>query len=74
VSFAKIAERLPAFRPQWDARLGAAQLHDAYQRSALTLEEFEGPRYQRISHIRKLMAEDLLGDDLRASAAGLSAA
>jgi nucleoside-diphosphate-sugar epimerase len=75
VSFAKIAERLPAFRPQWDARRGAAQLCAAYQRSALTLEEFEGPRYQRISHIRKLMAENLLGDDLRAGgAAGLSAA
>lgn len=71
VSFAKIAERLPAFKPQWDARQGAEQLYAAYRTSNLTLEEFEGPRYQRISHIKKLLAEGVLDADLRrASPAG----
>jgi nucleoside-diphosphate-sugar epimerase len=65
VSFAKIAERLPAFKPEWDAKSGAEQLYAAYRRSALTLEEFEGPRYQRISHIRKLLTEGVLDGDLR---------
>lgn len=65
VSFAKIEERLPAFKPQWDARRGAEQLYAAYKRAKLTLEEFEGPRYMRIAHIRKLMAENILGEDLR---------
>ncbi len=75
VSFAKIAERLPAFKPQWDARRGAEQLYAAYRDSQLTLEEFEGPRYQRISHIKKLLGEGILGSDLRRVArAGLSAA
>ena len=75
VSFAKIAERLPAFKPEWDARRGAEQLYAAYQRSSLTLEEFEGPRYQRISHIKKLLSEGVLGSDLRhAVAPGRSAA
>jgi len=60
VSFEKIRNKLPAFKPQWDARMGAEQLHAAYRASQLTLEEFEGPRYQRISHIKKLMAEDIL--------------
>ncbi len=65
VSFEKIARVLPAFKPQWDARRGAEQLYDAYRRSDLTLEEFEGPRYQRIAHIRKLLADGWLSADLR---------
>ena len=55
VSFDKINKTLPDFKPQWDARKGAEQLYEAYRASKLTLEEFEGPRYQRIGHIKKLM-------------------
>jgi nucleoside-diphosphate-sugar epimerase len=64
VSFAKIAKVLPAFAPQWDVRKGAEQLYAAYRASGLSLEQLEG-RYQRISHIRALMREGVLGDDLR---------
>jgi nucleoside-diphosphate-sugar epimerase len=70
VSFAKIAAALPAFRPVWDARRGAEQLYEAYRASSLTLEEFEGPRYQRISHIKMLMAEGVIDGDLRRLPAG----
>jgi len=65
VSFEKIAGTLPAFKPQWDVRSGAEQLYKAYRASSLTLDEFEGPRYQRIAHIRKLLEEGLLNTDLR---------
>lgn len=65
VSFEKIRRKLPAFKPQWDARKGAEQLYDAYRSSGLTLEEFEGPRYQRIGHIKKLLAEGILDSELR---------
>lgn len=65
VSFEKIARTLPAFKPQWDARKGAEQLYGAYRQSGLTLEEFEGPRYQRISHIKKLIDDGVLDDTLR---------
>jgi nucleoside-diphosphate-sugar epimerase len=71
VSFEKIRRKLPAFKPRWDARMGAEQLYRAYQSTGLTLEEFEGPRYQRISHIRKLLADGVLGADLRLSRAQL---
>ncbi len=70
VSFEKIARTLPAFKPQWDARKGAEQLYEAYRSSGLTLEEFEGPRYQRIGHIKKLLAERVLDADLRYSSSG----
>lgn len=65
VNFAKIARVLPAFRPQWDARRGAQQLFGAYRPSGLTLEEFEGPRYQRIGHLKQLLANGTLSADLR---------
>jgi nucleoside-diphosphate-sugar epimerase len=73
VDFEKIARVLPAFRPRWDARAGAEQLYAAYRSSGLTLEEFEGPRYQRIGHIKDLMSKGVLGNDLR-HARGLSRA
>ena len=64
VSFKKIARVLPGFDPQWDVAKGAEQLHAAYRASGLTLDDFQS-RFQRISHIKKLMREGLLGDDLR---------
>jgi len=68
VSFEKIRTKLPQFKPQWDAKRGAEQLYQAYRSSSLTLEEFEGPRYQRIGHIKKLLAEGILTADLRQAA------
>ena len=65
VSFDKIRRDLPEFRPQWDARKGAEQLYKSYQLSGMTLEEFEGPRYQRIAHIKMLIDEGILDSDLR---------
>jgi nucleoside-diphosphate-sugar epimerase len=63
--FGKISRMLPAFRPAWDARSGARQLYDAYRSVGLELGDFEGPRYRRIDQIRRLMAADELGADLR---------
>jgi nucleoside-diphosphate-sugar epimerase len=65
VDFGKIAKTLPSFKPEWDARRGAEELYSAYRTSNLTLEEFEGPRYQRISHIKSLLSAGLLNEDLR---------
>lgn len=65
VSFEKIRRDLPDFKPQWDARKGAEQLYKAYRESVLTLDEFEGPRYQRIGHIKKLIADGIVDGELR---------
>ena len=65
INFDKIARILPAYEPQWDARRGAEQLYQVYRASKLTLKDFEGPRYQRIGHIQKLIADGIVDDDLR---------
>lgn len=65
VSFEKIARTLPGFKPRWDARRGAEQLYGAYVAAGLSLKDFEGPRYQRIAHVKALIAGGALGADLR---------
>jgi nucleoside-diphosphate-sugar epimerase len=65
VSFEKIARVLPNFKPTWDARAGAEELYEAYKKAGVTLAEFEGPRYLRIAHIKKLLAEGIIDENLR---------
>lgn len=61
----RIRQVLPDFEPRWDAARGAAQVYEACRAHGVTLEQFEGPRYQRIGHVRMLIAEGVLGEDLR---------
>ena len=65
VSFEKIAQALPTFQPKWDARRGAQQLYDAYKSSGLTHEQFEGPKFQRIGHIKLLIGKGAIDDTMR---------
>lgn len=65
VDSSKIAKVLPDFKPQWDAKKGAVELYETYQKVGLTLEEFEGPKYQRIAHIKYLLSNGLLNEELR---------
>jgi nucleoside-diphosphate-sugar epimerase len=65
VTCEKIRRTLPGLDFAWDARRGAAQLHDAYQRAGLTLEEFQGSRYIRLKRIRELLESGEIGTDLR---------
>lgn len=65
VDCSKIAKVLPDFKPQWDAKKGAVELYETYQKVGLTLEEFEGPKYQRIAHIKYLLSNGLLNEELR---------
>ena len=65
VDCSKIARLLPDFQPQWDARKGAEEAYAAYGAVGLAEDEFEGARYRRIHHIKKLMSDGLLSKDLR---------
>lgn len=65
VDFTKITKTLPAFKPQWDARKGAQELYETYKKTDLQLEEFEGPKYKRVAHIKQLLSDGLLDETLR---------
>ncbi|WP_412062563.1 NAD-dependent epimerase/dehydratase family protein [Rubrivirga sp. IMCC45206] len=65
VSFAKIAECLPAWRPRWTVPDGIAQVRDALAGLDLAPAVFEGPRYSRVAHLTRLLETGALGPDLR---------
>lgn len=65
VDFSKIREALPDFEPQWTARRGAQEVYEALRDADLTPDEFEGPRYRRIDHIKQLVRNGRLSEDLR---------
>lgn len=70
VNFSKLTNTFPDFRPSWNARRGAEQLFEAYRKQGLTLEEFEGPRYKRIDHIKQLLSTGQLDPTLRWTTVG----
>lgn len=78
VDCSKIQASLPGFQPKWDARLGAHELYQAYREQGVTVNDFEGPRYKRIDHIKYLIQSGVVDPKLRrtsiASEAALSAA
>jgi nucleoside-diphosphate-sugar epimerase len=65
VDFGKIARLLPEFRPQWDARQGARELFEIYQKVGLALEDYEGAKFKRIDHLKKLLGTGRLDPTLR---------
>ena len=60
-----LSRTIHGFKPQWTVRRGVEQLLEAYQRIGLTLDDFEGPRFKRIAHIKQLLDEGRLDNTLR---------
>ncbi|NGP53675.1 NAD(P)-dependent oxidoreductase [Thioalkalivibrio sp. XN8] len=60
-----IARTLHGFKPQWTARRGIEQLYAKFQEVGLKLEDFEGERFKRIAHIKKLVADGVVDNRLR---------
>ena len=60
-----LALTVHGFKPQWTVRRGVEQLLEAYQRVGLTLEDFEGPRFKRIGHVKQLLDSGRLDNTLR---------
>jgi nucleoside-diphosphate-sugar epimerase len=65
VDCSKIADTLPAFRPEWTARRGIEELYAAFQRFGLGLDEFESGRFLRIRRVKDLQQAGELDEDLR---------
>ena len=69
VDFSKIQAAIPGYRPTWTARKGVEEVYATLRDSGLSPDEFEGPRYRRIDHIREMLASGELQEDLRWSPA-----
>ncbi len=60
-----LSRTVHGFKPQWTVRRGVEQLLEAYQRVGLTLDDFEGPRFKRIGHVKQLLDNGRLDNTLR---------
>ncbi len=64
VSFDKINRVLPTFKTRWTAESGARQLHEIFQRIAMTEEDFGASPYTRLKMLMKHRQSGLLDDKL----------
>lgn len=60
-----LARTLHEFKPQWTALEGVVELYEAYTKVGITVEDFEGERFKRIAHVKKLIEDGRLDQDLR---------
>jgi nucleoside-diphosphate-sugar epimerase len=56
VSFAKIHAQLPGFKCSWDARKGAKQLHDVFERIGLDAAGFDAKPFTRLKQLKYLQS------------------
>lgn len=62
VSFAKIHRQLPGFQCNWNARKGAQQLHDVFERIGLDAATFNARPFTRLKRLKHLSATGQIGD------------
>jgi nucleoside-diphosphate-sugar epimerase len=65
INFDKIRRVLPDFQPQWTARKGAHELHDACRAVGLNADDLALGRYIRITNIQRLIDAGEIDSSLR---------
>ena len=65
VDFGKFHSTFPEHQPKWVVRSGAIDIFQSYKKNGIRQEDFEGPRYKRIDHIKQLISTGRLDKSLR---------
>jgi nucleoside-diphosphate-sugar epimerase len=73
VDFSKLPRLLPRFRARWEGRRGVEQLLHAYRAAGLSLDDLEGPRFNRVQKLKQLLAAGEVDSDLRWTRSGREA-
>lgn len=61
----KVKTVLEHWQPRWSTRASIGGLRKIYFEYALQQQDFEGPRYQRVAHLKHLMASGMVDSELR---------
>jgi nucleoside-diphosphate-sugar epimerase len=61
----KLPRVLPSYRPVWTAKMGAQQVYQMIKKIGLTGDEFEGPRYARLPHMKHLITQGIMSERFR---------
>ena len=59
-----LARTLHEYKPQWTALQGVEELYQAYKTAGLTIDQVEGEKFNRIAHIKQLIAQGRLDENL----------
>jgi nucleoside-diphosphate-sugar epimerase len=70
----RLPKLVPGYRPQWTARAAAREVYDAILKNGLTLDEFEGARYARLPHVKKLIADGIFDERFQYTQSAIKAA
>jgi len=65
VNFDKIHKTFPDFATAWTARKGVEECYTSYKTIGLKRDEYEGIKYKRIAHIKNMLEQGKLDNDLR---------
>jgi nucleoside-diphosphate-sugar epimerase len=65
VDFTKLHTTFPEFKPEWDARKGASEIFDAYQRAELMDTDMTSRKYTRLAQLQHLLQGGVLDSSLR---------
>jgi len=70
----KLPATLPDYRPKWSALDGARQVYEMVRKVGLKPDEFEGARYARLPHVKKLIADGVMDEEFRCRPGAIMAA
>ncbi|GAA1582422.1 NAD(P)-dependent oxidoreductase [Kribbella hippodromi] len=65
VDFSKLNDTFPELKLEWTVRRGVDELHDAYRRHGLTLDDFNSAQFVRLRRIQQLLSAGLVDGQLR---------
>lgn len=68
VSCARFAQDFPGHQPRHSAAEGVREVFAALDQFAIRPEEFEGPRFQRLAHLKSLLSSGEVDQSLRRTA------
>jgi nucleoside-diphosphate-sugar epimerase len=60
----KLAAYCPSYKPEWNVRKGIEEVHEAYIRHQLTLDQFLSSQFIRLQHIRDLQERGAIDETL----------
>lgn len=58
----KLPRLVPAYQPKWTAAAAAEQVYQSIKKYGLAQNDFEGPRYARLPHMKKLIADGIVDE------------
>lgn len=65
VDFTKMFQTFPNYRARWTALMGAQEVYQTIRDLGLRKDDFEGARYNRLDHVKMLLAEGRIDGELR---------